>query len=72
VRGAATDAAAVIFQQPNFFGCLEPAPDLARGRRREARCRSRTSTSISLGVLEAPGNYGCAMAIGEGSRRATP
>ena len=23
------DAAAVIFQQPNFFGCLEPAPDLA-------------------------------------------
>src|SRR5512133_4343445 len=25
---AATDAAAVIFQQPNFFGCLEPAPDL--------------------------------------------
>src|SRR5947209_9088717 len=25
---AAKDAAAVIFQQPNFFGCLEPAPDL--------------------------------------------
>src|SRR3989449_595208 len=25
---AATDAAAVIFQQPNFFGCLEPAPEL--------------------------------------------
>ena len=24
-----TDAACVIFQQPNFFGCLEPAPDLA-------------------------------------------
>ena len=29
VRDAAADAAAVIFQQPNFFGCLEPAPDLA-------------------------------------------
>ena len=29
VREAAQDAAAVIFQQPNFFGCLEPAPDLA-------------------------------------------
>src|SRR5207245_9860137 len=24
----AADAAAVIFQQPNFFGCLEPAPEL--------------------------------------------
>src|SRR5947208_6380588 len=29
LREAAADAAAVIFQQPNFFGCLEPAPDLA-------------------------------------------
>src|SRR5262249_16931889 len=28
LRDAAADAAAVIFQQPNFFGCLEPAPDL--------------------------------------------
>src|ERR1700742_3018722 len=26
---AAKDAAGVIFQQPNFFGCLEAAPDLA-------------------------------------------
>jgi glycine dehydrogenase subunit 1 len=29
VRAAAEDAACVIFQQPNFFGCLEPAPDIA-------------------------------------------
>src|SRR3954464_6152357 len=29
VRAAAADAACVIFQQPNFFGCLEPAPELA-------------------------------------------
>ena len=66
VREAAADAAAVIFQTPNFFGCLEPAPDLAAAANEAGRCRSRTSTSISLGVLEAPGNYGCAMAIGEG------
>ncbi len=40
---AAADAAAVIFQQPNVFGCLEPAPG-ARGRgerRRGARDRAR-------------------------------
>src|SRR5919202_1581207 len=29
IAAAAEDAACVIFQQPNFFGCLEPAPDLA-------------------------------------------
>src|SRR5579862_4501843 len=29
VRAAAEDAAAVIFQQPNFFGVLENAPELA-------------------------------------------
>jgi len=29
VREAAVDAAAVIFQQPNFFGVLENAPELA-------------------------------------------
>src|SRR5437867_7548794 len=29
LRAAARDAACVLFQQPNFLGCLEPAPDLA-------------------------------------------
>src|SRR2546429_71439 len=28
LRAAAAEAACVIFQQPNFFGCLEPAPEL--------------------------------------------
>src|SRR5947199_8545510 len=29
LAAAAKDAAAVLFQQPNFFGVIEPAPDLA-------------------------------------------
>jgi glycine dehydrogenase subunit 1 len=63
---AARDAACVIFQQPNFFGCLEPAPDLAAAANEAEALPIAHVDPISLGVLEAPGNYGCALAIGEG------
>jgi glycine dehydrogenase subunit 1 len=66
VRAAAQGAAAVIFQQPNFFGCLEPAPELAAAAAEEGAMPIAHVDLISLGVLEAPGNYGCALAIGEG------
>jgi glycine dehydrogenase subunit 1 len=63
---AAVDAAAVIFQQPNFFGCLEPAPDLAAVANDAGALSVAHVDLMSLGLLEAPGNYGCALAIGEG------
>jgi glycine dehydrogenase subunit 1 len=66
VREAAQDAAAVIFQQPNFFGCLEPAPDLAAAANDAGALPIAHVDLVSLGVLEAPGNYGCALAVGEG------
>ncbi|MGZ4440859.1 MAG: aminomethyl-transferring glycine dehydrogenase subunit GcvPA [Gaiellaceae bacterium] len=66
VRAAAQDAAAVIFQQPNFFGCLEPAPELAAAAAEGGALPIAHVDLVSLGVLEAPGNYGCAIAIGEG------
>jgi glycine dehydrogenase subunit 1 len=66
LRSAATDAACVIFQQPNFFGCLEPAPDLAAAANDAEAIAVAHVDPISLGVLEAPGAYGCGMAIGEG------
>jgi glycine dehydrogenase subunit 1 len=66
VREASRDAAAVIFQQPNFFGCLEPAPDLAAAAAENGALPVAHVDLISLGVLEAPGNYGCVLAIGEG------
>jgi glycine cleavage system P protein (glycine dehydrogenase) subunit 1 len=66
VREAARDAAAVIFQQPNFFGCLEPAPQLAAAAGSAGALPIAHVDPVSLGVLEAPGNYGCALAIGEG------
>jgi glycine dehydrogenase subunit 1 len=66
LQEAAHDAAAVIFQQPNFFGCLEPAPALAGAANAAEALAIAHVDPISLGVLEAPGNYGCALAIGEG------
>jgi glycine dehydrogenase subunit 1 len=66
VAEAARDAAAVIFQTPNFFGCLEPAPDLAQAANEAEALPVAHVDLVSLGVLEAPGAYGCALAIGEG------
>jgi glycine dehydrogenase subunit 1 len=66
LRAAAEDAACAIFQHPNFFGVLEPAPDLAVAAADAEALPVAHVDPLSLGVLEAPGNYGCALAIGEG------
>jgi glycine dehydrogenase subunit 1 len=69
---AAGDAAAVLFQQPNFFGCLEPAPELAAAAAEAGAHPVAHVDLVSLGLLEAPGEYGCAMAIGEGQSVGCP
>ena len=69
---AAADAAAVIFQQPNFFGCLEPAADLAAAATSAGAHPIAHVDLMTLGVLEAPGEYGCAMAVGEGQSAGCP
>jgi glycine dehydrogenase subunit 1 len=72
LRSAAEDAACVIFQQPNFFGVLEPGPDLAAAASDAGALPVAHVDPLSLGVLEAPGNYGCALAIGEGQPAGNP
>lgn len=66
IAAAAEGAAAVIFPQPNFFGCLEDAPALAAAARDAGALAVAHVDPTSLGILEAPGAYGCDMAIGEG------
>jgi glycine dehydrogenase subunit 1 len=66
LAAAASDAAAVLFQQPNVFGVLEPAPDLAAAAADAGALPVAHVDPVSLGLLEAPGAYGCAIAIGEG------
>ena len=63
---AAADAAAVVFQQPNFFGCLEAAPELAAAANDADALPLAYVDPVSLGLLEAPGAYGSAIAVGEG------
>jgi glycine dehydrogenase subunit 1 len=63
---ACAGAACAIFPQPNFFGCLEPAPDLAAAASAAGALAVAHVDLMTLGVLEAPGAYGCALAIGEG------
>jgi len=53
LRAAAGEAACVIFQQPNFFGCLEPAPDLAAAANDAGALPVAHVDPVSLGVLEA-------------------
>ncbi len=66
VAAAAQDAAAVLFQQPSFLGCLEPAPELAEAATEAGALAIAHVDPMSLGVLEAPGAYGASIAIGEG------
>jgi glycine dehydrogenase subunit 1 len=49
-----------------MFGCLEPALDLAAAAGEAGALPVAHVDPVSLGVLEAPGNYGAAIAIGEG------
>jgi glycine dehydrogenase subunit 1 len=72
LRAAAEDAACVIFQQPNFFGCLEHGPDLAAAATDAGALAVAHVDPVSLGVLEAPGAYGCSLAIGEGQGAGNP
>ena len=66
LAAASADAAAVFFQQPNYLGCLEDAPGLAAAANDAGALSVAHVDLMSLGVLEAPGAYGCAIALGEG------
>jgi glycine dehydrogenase subunit 1 len=72
LREACEDAACAIFPQPNFLGCLEPAGELAAAAADAGALPVAHVDLMTLGVLEAPGSYGCEMAIGEGQSAGNP
>ena len=60
------NTAAVILQQPNFFGILEDAHKIGELTHKAGALFISCVNPISLGILEAPGEYGADIAVGEG------
>ena len=66
---AQSDAAAVVVQQPNFFGLLEDVDALTDGAAGNGALTVAVVNPLSLALLEAPGSWGSAgadIACGDG------
>jgi glycine dehydrogenase subunit 1 len=66
------DVAAVIVQHPNYFGSLEDVHELEKIAHDNKSLYIVTTNPISLGVLEAPGNYNADVVVGEGQSLGIP
>ena len=64
--------AAVILQQPNFFGVLEDAAAVSELAHHAGALLIACVDPISLGVLTAPGDYGADLAVGDGQPLGIP
>jgi glycine dehydrogenase subunit 1 len=64
--------AAVILQQPNFFGCIEDAQRVAEIAHAAGALVIAAFDPISLGLLKNPGSYGANIAVAEGHTLGTP
>ena len=64
--------AAVIVQNPNFFGCVEDFADLAEATHRQGALLVVSCYPLALGVLKSPGAMGADIAVGEGQSLGLP
>jgi len=64
--------AAVVVQQPNFFGCIEDAESIAGIAKEAGALLVSVFDPISLGILTRPGDYGANIAVAEGHTLGTP
>jgi len=64
--------AAVVVQQPNFFGCVEEVDRVAATAKACGALVVSVFDPISLGLLKRPGDYGADIAVAEGHTMGTP
>jgi glycine dehydrogenase subunit 1 len=66
------DTAAVVVQQPNFFGALEDLATVAEIAHAAGALFVVVADPLSLGVLEAPGRLGADVVVGEAQSLGNP
>ena len=62
----------LIFQHPNFFGCLEDAQELCAIARRAKALSVVSFDPMSLGILKRPGDHGADIGVAEGQPLGIP
>jgi glycine dehydrogenase subunit 1 len=66
------DIAAVLVQQPNYLGYLEPMDALSEAAHSAGALLVAVVDPLSLGLLRPPGAYGADVAVGEGQTIGNP
>ena len=66
------DTAAIIVQNPNFFGCIEDFTELAEAAHEKGALLIVSCYPISLGILKTPGAMGADIVTGEGQSLGMP
>lgn len=71
-RALDDQAACVVVQHPNFFGCLEEVQAAAAAAHARGALFVVSFNPVSLGVLQRPGQYGADIAVAEGQGLGNP